>query len=79
MASCVGFDLDGVLRMLDDSVSECQGFILMSATEYNIAFQTLDITASQITTVFSIAFGWVILLGGLSYKIKVANSTIKQA
>ena len=78
MASCASFDIDGVLRMLDDSVCECQGFILMSATEYRIAFQTLDITAGQITTVFSTVFGWVILLGALSYKIKVAKLTVRK-
>jgi hypothetical protein len=79
MAQCVNFDVDGFLKSQAQSVDECTGYILVSPTEYSLAVQSIEIDPVEILAVFSTVFGWVVFLSFLSYKVKIAKSTIRLA
>ena len=79
MSQCVVFNTDGTLIQSTQSVTDCTGYILISPTEYDLMVQSVEIDPLEIATVFGIVFGWVVLLGYLSYQVKVANKTIDLA
>lgn len=79
MAQCTFFNADGFLVQSTQSVNDCTGHILVSPTEYNLMVQSVEISPSEVSAVFGITFGWVVLLGALSYKIKVAKRTVSKA
>lgn len=79
MAQCTFFNADGFLVQSTQSVNDCTGHILVSPTEYNLMVQSVEIDPSEVSAVFGITFGWVVLLGALSYKIKVAKRTVSKA
>jgi hypothetical protein len=77
MAQCVNSNPEGFIVLQAQSVDECTGYILVSPTEYSLAVQSIEITSSELLEVFGIVFGWVILLGAISYYVKVATKLIK--
>lgn len=79
MAQCTFFNAEGFLVQSTQSVNDCTGHILVSPTEYNLMVQSVEISPSEVSAVFGITFGWVVLLGALSYKIKVAKRTVIKA
>lgn len=79
MAQCTFFNAEGFLVQSTQSVNDCTGHILVSPTEYNLMVQSVEISPSEVSAVFGITFGWVVLLGALSYKIKVAKRTVSKA
>ena len=79
MAQCTFFNADGFLVQSTQSVDDCTGHILVSPTEYNLMVQSVEITPTQISSVFGTVFGWVIFLGYLSYKVKIASKIVGKA
>lgn len=79
MSQCVVFNTDGTLIQSTQSVTDCSGFILISPTEYDLMIQSVEITPSEILSVFGIVFGWVVFLGYLSYQVKIGKRTIGKA
>jgi hypothetical protein len=79
MAQCTFFNAEGFLVQSTQSVNDCTGHILVSPTEYNLMVQSVEINPADVTAVFGIAFGWVVLLGALSYKVKIAKQTINKS
>ncbi|MFA7254441.1 MAG: hypothetical protein WC107_07905 [Patescibacteria group bacterium] len=79
MAQCTFFNAEGFLVQSTQSVNDCTGHILVSPTEYNLMVQSVEINPADVTAVFGITFGWVVLLGALSYKVKIAKQTINKS
>lgn len=79
MAQCAAFTTEGFLMQSTQSVDDCTGFILVSPTEYRLAVQSIEISPADVLEVFGIVFGWVVFLGYLSFKVKVAKGVIKTA
>lgn len=79
MSQCVAFNTDGALIQSTQSVTDCTGYILISPTEYDLMIQTVEITPTEILTVFATVFGWVVFLGYLSYQVKIGKRTIGKA
>lgn len=79
MSVCVEVAANGVIRRADQTVDDCNDFVLVSADQHAFLTQTIDITASEILEVFGITFGWVVFLSAIAFKIRIARRTIKSS
>ncbi|MBB1477843.1 hypothetical protein [Shewanella sp. SG41-3] len=79
MSQCVSISSEGFLVQSTQSPDDCTGYILLTPTEYDLALKAIDINPADVLEVFGLVFGWVVFLGFLSYKVKVAKSVIKLA
>lgn len=79
MSQCVLISSEGFVQQSTMSADSCTGFILISPDEYALAASSIEIDPAQATTVFGIAFGWVVMLGAIAYQIKVAKNTVRKA
>lgn len=79
MAQCANFTPEGFLMQSVQSVNTCTGYILVSPTEYNLAVQSIEIDPAEVLEVFGLVFGWVVLLGYLSFQVKLSKGLIKLA
>lgn len=77
MSQCVTVTAEGYLVQSTESPDQCTGYLLISPSEYQLFVQTVEITPAEVLEVFGIVFGWVVLLGALSYKVKVARNVVK--
>lgn len=79
MPQCVSVTPEGYLVQSTDSPEQCTGYMVITQDEYQLWYQTVQIDPAEILSVFGICFGWVVLMGYLSYTVKVAKQSIKQA
>ena len=74
---CVTITSDGVVRASNKSVASCDGYILVSQSDYQLMIKTVNIDPVEIASVFSIVFGWVVLMSYVSFKVKIGKRMVR--
>lgn len=75
--NCVYLNQDGTLTATLETVEQCTGYVLVTASEAQAFTASTQINALDIAEVFSWGFGTVIFFAYLSYAVKASRKTIK--
>jgi len=76
---CVAVNSQGFLQKTNQDIEDCNGYILVSKSEYDFWFDYVSVSPSDISAAFS--FGFVAILGVgflASYPIKIAQNLIRK-
>lgn len=74
---CVTITSKGVVKASNQSVESCKGYLLVSPSDYQLMIQTVNIDPVEISSVFSIVFGWVVLMSYVSFKVKIGKRMVR--
>ena len=75
---CIYLNADGTLSATSEPLAQCQGYVLVAATEAEAFTASMQITSLGITEAFTWGFGLVVTLGFLSYKVRAARTVINK-
>ena len=73
MALCAEVTPEGFVKSTSIPAESCTGVLLISPSEYSMNYQLVNVTASDYAAVFFGAFGFVILMASLGWKIKISS------
>ncbi|OHU85486.1 MULTISPECIES: hypothetical protein [Pseudoalteromonas] len=74
---CIYLNGDGTLTATSQTLSQCEGYVLVSASDAQAFTAATQITSLDIAEAFTWGFGLIITIGFISYQVRVARKLIK--
>lgn len=75
---CIYLNADGTLSPTSETLEQCSGYVLVPSHDAAAYVESIQITALEIGGAFTWAFGLIITLGFLSFKVKAARMVINK-
>lgn len=75
---CIYLNANGTVSATSQTLSQCEGYVLVSAIDAQAFSASAQITSLQIAEAFTWGFGLVIFFGFLSFKVKAARMVINK-
>lgn len=75
---CIYLNADGTISATSEPLSQCAGYVLVTASDAQAFTASTQITSLDIGEAFTWGFGLVVTLGFLSYKVRAARTVINK-
>ena len=75
---CIYLNSNGTVSATSQTLSQCEGYVLVSASDAQAFSASTQITSLEIAEAFTWGFGLVVLFGFLSFKVKAARMIINK-
>lgn len=80
MAVCISVDEENILRLSNNSIDECNSYVLLTSVEFQSTTDVFTPTPEAISIAFSWGFGAVVIVGYFSaYAVGIAKKLINLA